>query len=250
MRGNAAFLQQFEERKWLVKKGKKYLIDFDNQERKEMKHYFNSLDEKKSGSIGIDELEELLLSVGLFETREEIKALIDSVDEDKSGKIEFGEFLSMIQNDEGQNEEIVSFFKSVIGGSLKAHEPRPSARLPKPCLPPQSCITEILEKYPYPKGLSFEMVVSHIRRKHMMTALNIGRRGRRLDSSADSLPEHTLDQIAKGQRVMQALQKMYERKVIRQIKESKRSSQASPHSHFHSQRKPSLASHLPKPSPH
>jgi len=51
-----AFLKHFEERKWLMKKGKKYLIDFDNQERKEMKQYFNSLDEKKTGSIGIDEL--------------------------------------------------------------------------------------------------------------------------------------------------------------------------------------------------
>ena len=60
-----------------------------------------------------------MLSVGLFETREEIKALIDSVDEDRSGKIEFGEFLSMIQNDEGQNEEIVAFFKTVIGGKLR-----------------------------------------------------------------------------------------------------------------------------------
>lgn len=99
----------------MTKKGKKYLIDFDNEERREMKQYFNSLDKKKCGSIGIDELEELLLSVGLLETREEIKALIDSVDEDKSGKIEFGEFLSMIQNDEGPNEEIVSFFKTVIG---------------------------------------------------------------------------------------------------------------------------------------
>ena len=40
---------------------------------------------------------------------------------------------------------------------------------------PKSGISNILEKYPYPKGISFEMVVSHIRRKHMMTALNIGR---------------------------------------------------------------------------
>jgi Ca2+-binding EF-hand superfamily protein len=52
-----------------------------------MKQYFNSLDEKKNGSIGIDELEELLLSVGLLESREEVKMLIDSVDEDGSGKI-------------------------------------------------------------------------------------------------------------------------------------------------------------------
>jgi Ca2+-binding EF-hand superfamily protein len=84
-----------------------------------MKGYFNSLDEKKCGSIGIDELEELMLSIGLFETREEVKALVELVDEDKTGKIEFDEFLSMIQNDEGRNDEIVSFFKSVIGGKLK-----------------------------------------------------------------------------------------------------------------------------------
>jgi Ca2+-binding EF-hand superfamily protein len=66
-----------------------------------------------------------LLSVGLFETREEIKALIDSVDEDKSGKIEFDEFLSMIQNDEGQNEEIVTFFKTVIGGNATRRQSFP-----------------------------------------------------------------------------------------------------------------------------
>lgn len=125
VRDNRLFLKQFEERRWLTKKGRKYLIDFDNRERKEMKQYFNSLDEKKTGSIGIDELEELLLSVGLFETREEIKALIDSVDEDKSGKIEFDEFLSMIQNDEGQNEEIVTFFKTVIGGNAARRQSFP-----------------------------------------------------------------------------------------------------------------------------
>jgi hypothetical protein len=104
VRDQEYYLNQHEQRRWLIRKGRKYLIDFDNEERREMKQYFNSLDEKRTGSIGIDELEELLFSVGLFETREEIKALIDSVDEDRSGKIEFGEFLSMIQNDEGQNE--------------------------------------------------------------------------------------------------------------------------------------------------
>jgi Ca2+-binding EF-hand superfamily protein len=34
-----------------------------------MKQYFNTLDKKKTGAIGIDELEELLFSVGLMETR-------------------------------------------------------------------------------------------------------------------------------------------------------------------------------------
>jgi hypothetical protein len=119
VRDQQHYLKQYEERRWLIRKGRKYLIDFDNDERRQMKQYFNSLDQRRTGSIGIDELEELLFSVGLFETREEIKALIDSVDEDRSGKIEFSEFLSMIQNDEGQNEEIVAFFKTVIGEKLR-----------------------------------------------------------------------------------------------------------------------------------
>ena len=69
-------MRQFDQRQWLTRKGKKYLIDFDSAERKEMKQYFSSLDQKKCGSIGIDELEDLLLSVGLLENREEIRALI------------------------------------------------------------------------------------------------------------------------------------------------------------------------------
>jgi hypothetical protein len=73
----------------------------------------------------------------------------------------------------------------------------------------------------------------------MMTALNIGRPYKKQEqissqclsqaktgsSSSNSVNiDHSVEQIAKGQRVMLALQKMYERKLIRQIKESKRSS--------------------------
>ena len=47
-------LKQHEQRRWLIRKGRKYLIDFDNEERREMNQYFNSLDEKRTGSIGID----------------------------------------------------------------------------------------------------------------------------------------------------------------------------------------------------
>lgn len=47
-------MRQFDQRQWLTRKGKKYLIDFDSAERKEMKQYFSSLDQKKCGSIGID----------------------------------------------------------------------------------------------------------------------------------------------------------------------------------------------------
>lgn len=72
------------------------------------------------------------------------------------------------------------------------------------------------------------MVVSHIRRKHMMTALNIGHVHQRKEVESVhscTLAENTMEQIAKGQKVMQALQRMYERKLISQIKENKRASQ-------------------------
>ena len=69
---------------------------------------------------------------------------------------------------------------------------------------------EITEKYSYPKGLSFEMVVSHIRRKYMMTALNIGHPPISDNyTSPKTYQENTIEQIAKGQKVMQSLQKMY-----------------------------------------
>ena len=39
----------------------------------------------------------------------------------------------------------------------------------------KAAFSDILAHHPYPKGISFDMIVSHIRRKHMMTALNISR---------------------------------------------------------------------------
>ena len=56
----------------------------------------------------------------------------------------------------------------------------------------------------------------------MMTALNISRK-----EMTDSGYDTTVERVAKGQRVMQALQKMYERKLVMQIKERKRSSNVS-----------------------
>jgi hypothetical protein len=73
----------------------------------------------------------------------------------------------------------------------------------------------------------------------MMTALNIGYPTYASNSNSSSYSHlsrgelksevyeisNTSDQVAKGQRVMTALQKMYEIKLILQIKESKRASQ-------------------------
>jgi len=49
------------------------------------------------GSIGIEELEKPLISLGLCNSRDEVKAILSEVDEDGSGQIEFKEFLKIIK---------------------------------------------------------------------------------------------------------------------------------------------------------
>lgn len=50
----SSYLLQSSWRKWLNQKGKGFLVDFDQQERNKLKAFFNTLDKKKLGYIGID----------------------------------------------------------------------------------------------------------------------------------------------------------------------------------------------------
>ncbi|KRX07792.1 hypothetical protein PPERSA_07542 [Pseudocohnilembus persalinus] len=154
-------LLENSERKWLREHGKKQYIDFDETERKELKKYFQSLDQDNSGGIGQDELEEPLISLGIADSREEVKKIIDAVDDD--GNIEFKEFLiiikgkekrkrggSSVQNPQDQvssqkNQAIVKFFKNMINGKLG-----------------DGSIS---------KSLPFELIVSSQRRKKIMAAI-------------------------------------------------------------------------------
>lgn len=62
-----------------------------------MRTYFNSLDDDGSGSIGVDELEDPLIALGLVDSRQQVNKIVELVDENCSAKIEFGEFLSIIK---------------------------------------------------------------------------------------------------------------------------------------------------------
>ena len=74
---------------------------------------------KKKGSIGVDELLEPLISLGIAKSKEEIQLLIKTVDTDNSRRIEFKEFLQIIKN---QNKEtnssggygLIEFFKGSV----------------------------------------------------------------------------------------------------------------------------------------
>ena len=56
-------------RGWLRKHGKDDYIVFKDDELKKLRDYFNSLDDSKTGSIGVDELEDPLIALGLVENR-------------------------------------------------------------------------------------------------------------------------------------------------------------------------------------
>lgn len=56
-------------RQWLKKHGKMHCIDFDDEELYQLRNYFNSLDVDGSGAIGVDELEDPLIALGLVENR-------------------------------------------------------------------------------------------------------------------------------------------------------------------------------------
>ena len=80
----------------MVKHGKANLLQFSDEEINKLRQTFNQLDEDGGGSIGIDELEEPLIGLGLADTKEEIDEMILAVDDDASGQIEFEEFLAII----------------------------------------------------------------------------------------------------------------------------------------------------------
>jgi len=56
-------------RQWLRKHGKGHMIIFDDEHLDQLRMYFDSLDEDLSGSIGVDELEDPLIALGLVDSR-------------------------------------------------------------------------------------------------------------------------------------------------------------------------------------
>lgn len=56
-------------RQWLIKHGKEEFIDFDEHYLKTLHECFDSLDDDGSGTIGVDELEDPLIALGLVNNR-------------------------------------------------------------------------------------------------------------------------------------------------------------------------------------
>ena len=84
-------------RKWLKSRGKEHCIAFDDQKINDLRECFNSLDDDGSGSIGVDELEDPLIALGLVDNRQQVQSIVKLVDDDQSEMIEFEEFMNIIK---------------------------------------------------------------------------------------------------------------------------------------------------------
>jgi len=76
-------------------------VEFDIKTMNKYQKYYEemtTINPDGEEGIGVDQLEEPFISLGLAYNREEINNLISSVDDDGSGRIEFGEFLRIIHN--------------------------------------------------------------------------------------------------------------------------------------------------------
>ena len=60
-------------RHWLRKTGKAKYIDFDEQQMAILNDCFKELDEDGSQAIGVDELEDPLIALGLVDSRKQVE---------------------------------------------------------------------------------------------------------------------------------------------------------------------------------
>ena len=115
---------RYETKKWQENRGK--YIEFDIKTMNKYKVFYEEINElypdPKEEGMGVEQLEEPFISLGLAYSREDVEKLINSVDEDQSGRIEFGEFLRIIHNKSKKktkgNEKITSFFKKLANNEV------------------------------------------------------------------------------------------------------------------------------------
>jgi len=114
-------LMTYEMKRWQESRGK--FVEFDIKTMNKYKVYYDEMTlinpAKDEEGMGVDQLEEPFISLGLAFSREDVKNMIQSVDDDSSGRVEFDEFLRIIHNKSKKkskgkdNGNIKNFFKQL-----------------------------------------------------------------------------------------------------------------------------------------
>lgn len=108
-------IHQSRERQWLRSKAKYGYIDFSDTERAELRRYFNALT-GQSGRVGIDKLENMLISLGLAADRREVASIVERIDSSCTGELDFEQYLEIVRTRTDSN--IFQVFKAMMEGKL------------------------------------------------------------------------------------------------------------------------------------
>ena len=99
-------LQHVKELNWLNRRG----VGEDKQRRTNheqyMKAWFSFLDEDESGDIGVDELEDPLISLGLAHSRKDAEELVEQYDEDGDMELSYQEFRLLLMGKERKAKRV------------------------------------------------------------------------------------------------------------------------------------------------
>lgn len=80
---NEIFQPESYTRNWLMKHGKENLVYYDQKQLHNIKGFFEQLDADGKGYIGIQDLEEMLVSLGLARCRQDIESVLQHVQRKK-----------------------------------------------------------------------------------------------------------------------------------------------------------------------
>jgi hypothetical protein len=112
-------LHETRQRDWLRKHGKHSCVDFSDAERAELRSFFEGLSGTTGSDarIGISELEEMLISLGLADTRQDVQDVIAKLDGDETGELDFEEYLRIVCMGDAEST-IFQVFKAMLQGKL------------------------------------------------------------------------------------------------------------------------------------
>eukprot|EP00927_Polykrikos_kofoidii_P038969 TRINITY_DN33406_c0_g1_i1.p1 TRINITY_DN33406_c0_g1~~TRINITY_DN33406_c0_g1_i1.p1 ORF type:complete len:381 (-),score=74.21 TRINITY_DN33406_c0_g1_i1:144-1286(-) len=97
---NKRLLHERRERKWLRSKAKHGYIDFSDSERSELKRYFDALCDQGGTKMRVDKLEDMLISLGLAETRQDVLEIVETLDaeRDPMSDLDFEDYLKIVRS--------------------------------------------------------------------------------------------------------------------------------------------------------
>lgn len=80
-----------------------------NRQRKKIKDAFVSLDSQNLGHVKREDIEDILIGLGIVSTTQEVNDIMDLIDTDKSNTIEFQEFFDVFKSKNISEKSLIIF---------------------------------------------------------------------------------------------------------------------------------------------